>query len=159
MVISIWLGGNERGITINSSSDTSTHNPSLQLSIFLRTLSWPLALWGAAVAVVIIAGQPGVVCMTPMAWLLSLLCGRQYIILAGSRRGRSPLLGPALTGAVLGLCMSILFIVVTSFGLGPGEAGNALILDAIISVAGILVCTGLSTIMGWLTLNRYPSVE
>ena len=97
--------------------------------------------------------------MTPMAWLLSLLCGRQYILLTGGRRGRSPLLGPALTGAVLGLCMSILFIVVTSFSLAPGEAGQAFILDVVISVAGILVCTLLSTLMGWLTLNRYPSVE
>ncbi len=97
-----------------------------------------------------------------MAWLLSLLCGRQYILLAGGRRGRWPLLGPALAGAILGLCMSILFIVVSTIdmpvGNAPGEASKALFLDAIIGLGGLLVCTALSIFMGWLTLNRYPPV-
>jgi hypothetical protein len=100
--------------------------------------------------------------MTPMAWLLSLLCGRQYIILTDGRRGRWPLLGPALAGVVLGFCMSILFIVVSTIdmpvGNVPGDAIKAIILDAIISMGGILVCTALSAFMGWLTLNRYPPV-
>jgi hypothetical protein len=121
-------------------------------------LAWPLTLWGIVVAAVLFAGQPGVICMTPIAWLLSLVCGRQYVLLTGGRRGPRPLLGPALSGAVLGVCMSILFILITSFSIGTGEAGKAMVLDVIISLAGIFVCTALSTFMGWLTLNRYPPV-
>ncbi len=158
MVIRFRQGGKERGITINPPSDPSP-NSSIQLSVLLRTLAWPLTLWGIIVAALLVARQPGVVCITPMAWLLSLVCGRQYIFLSGGRRGRSPLLGPALSGAVLGLCMSILFIVVSTVdmapGSAPGEAGKAILLDAVLGVAGILVCAALSAFMGWLTLNRY----
>jgi hypothetical protein len=146
-----------------NSSSGSVRNLSFDLNAFLRTLIAPLIVWGVLVAAAVLGGQPGVICVTPMAWLLSLWSGGQYIRLTGGSRGRWPLLGPAMVGAALGVCMGILFILVSSFALPPGtdpsEVGKAVILDAIIGLGGIVACTALSLFTGWLTLNRYRTVS
>ena len=67
--------------------------------------------------------------------------------------------GPALVGAVFGLCMGLLFILFSSqtmpAGTSPDEISKAQLLDVLISVGGILTCAVLSMITGSLTLRRY----
>jgi hypothetical protein len=145
------------------SSSLSSRSSLIHTGAFFRTLAPPLMVWVAIVAFVSFSGQPGVICVTPMAWLLALWSGGQYIRLTGGRGERKPLLGPALVGAALGVCMSVMFILVTAIALpagsAPGEAAKAVLLDAIIGVGGILACAALSTFTGWLTLNRYRRQE
>ena len=76
-----------------------SNTPAIHLNAFLRTLIVSLMVWGAAVFVITTAGQPGVVCMTPLTWLLALWSGRQYVRLSNGQPGR---LGPALLGVVVG---------------------------------------------------------
>jgi hypothetical protein len=141
---------------LQTDSAKSPFISSINFNAFLRALAMPLITWLVVLGVALLGGQPGVICVTPMAWLLSLVCGGQYIRLVDGRQGRWPLLGPALAGATLGLCMSILFIIVNvmDMPIGPGELFKDLILNAFILVAGILICAGLSVFTGWLTLNQ-----
>jgi hypothetical protein len=143
------------------SSSFSSHSSLIHFSAFLRTLAAPLIVWAVLVAAATLGGQPGVICVTPMAWLLALWCGGQYIRLSEGRQGRWPLLGAALVGVALGTCMGVLFIVASTIGMpvgtAPGEVSKAVILDAIIFIGGVLVCTALSMFTGWLTLRRYQT--
>jgi hypothetical protein len=77
------------------STQSSADSSAIHLGAFLRTLIAPLIMWGVAVFAITAAGQPGVVCMTPMAWLLALWSGGQYVRLSGGRPGS---LGSALVG-------------------------------------------------------------
>jgi hypothetical protein len=132
--------------------------PSFQFAVFLRALWVPFIFWVGLVAAATIGGQPGVVCITPMGWLLSLYCGGQYIRLSRGPRGKWPLLGPALAGATLGFGMGILFVVVNSFGLPVGntlgELGKAIFLDVSLGLGGVLICSALSVFTGWLMLSH-----
>jgi hypothetical protein len=122
---------------------------------FLRALVAPLLFWGVWVVTLTLSRQPGVICVTPMAWLLGLWSGGQYVRLCG---GRSGLLGPALLGAALGLGMGVLFIAVTALAMPvstPEDIGKAILLDGVITVGGVVVCAGCSMLTAALTLRRY----
>src|SRR5437588_248822 len=125
-------------MTTNGSS-LSSNAPVIHLGAFVRTLIVPLLVWGFAVISITAAGQPGVVCVTSMAWLWALWSGGQYIRLSGGRPGRRPLLGPALVGVGLGLGMGVLFALVSTqampAGNDPSEVSKAQTLTAIIIVA------------------------
>jgi hypothetical protein len=131
----------------------------IHFGAFVRTLAAPLLVWIAVVAAITAAGQPGVVCITPMAWLMALWCGGQYIRLSSERADQRPLLGAALVGTALGLGMSVVFILVSILampvGPDPTEISKMQVLTAVISVGGILVCAAFSALTGWLTLRRY----
>ena len=143
------------------SSSLSSRTSLIHQGAFLRTLITPLIIWIVTVAFVTFAGQPGVVCVTPVAWLLALWSGGQYIRITGGRKERIPMLGPGLVGGVLGAGMGVLFVLVSSVsmpvGTAPGEATKAIVLDGVILVGGILACAALSIFTAWLTLNRYRS--
>ena len=131
--------------------------PLIHTGPFLRALIPSLILWGAWVGVASFSHQPGVICLTPMAWLLALWSGGQYVRLSAGRPSRSQLAGPALLGAALGLLVGILFIFVTALALPaatPEDVQKTLVLDAVIVLAGVGVCAGFSTITAWLTLRR-----
>jgi hypothetical protein len=122
---------------------------------FLKALAPPLILWGGWVIILVLSRQPGVICVTPMAWLLALWSGGQYVHMCGKRVS---LLGPALLGAMLGLLMGLLFIAVTSLAMpvsAPGELQKALILDAVITIAGVVFCAAFSMLTAALTRRRY----
>jgi hypothetical protein len=144
------------------SSSTSTQ-PLIHTSAFLRTLLAPLLAWSAAVIALTLSGQPGVVCATPMAWVMAFWCGGQYIRLSEGRPGRWPLFGPALVGSLLGVGMSVLFILVSTLampvGNDPVEIAKARNLTIAISAGSILICTLFSMITAWFTLQRYASEQ
>jgi hypothetical protein len=131
----------------------------IHLGAFVRTLAAPLILWVVAVGAITAAGQPGVVCVTPMAWLMALWCGGQYVRLSSGRAGQRSLLGAALVGTALGLGMGVVFILVSTLampvGPDPTEISKMQVLTAVISVGSVLVCAAFSALTGWLTLQRY----
>lgn len=137
--------------------------PIIHAGAFLRTLLAPLLAWSAAVLVLTLSGQPGVVCATPMAWVMAFWCGGQYVRLSGGRPGRWPLLGPGLVGALLGAGMSALFILVSRLampvGSDPGEMIKARNLTIAISLGSLLMCTFFSMITAWITLQRYANQQ
>ncbi len=138
-------------------SVSSTVKPILNMSVFLRTLIPPLIVWGVIVAVVTLGGQPGVVCVTPMAWLLALWCGTQYIRLSKGQAERRRLFGPALVGALLGTGEGIYFTLVVSLSMPPSTPDDAVKTQAlipIIYIAGIIACAALSVFTAWLSLRR-----
>lgn len=141
---------------------TSSEPPILNLGVFLRALIPPLIVWGVIVAVVTLGGQPGVVCVTPMAWLLALWSGTQYVRLSKGRSERYALLGPALVGALLGTGEGIFFILVASLGMPPSTPEDALKTQALIPVifaAGVIICAALSAFTAWLSLRRFASTR
>lgn len=130
----------------------------LNFDAFWRVLIVPLIVWGVMMLAPLLAGQPGVVCLTPAAWLLALWSGGAYMRMSGGRPGRWPLLGPALAGGVLGAAFGLIFVLITSIGMPPGDApgemGKAFLLDVIMVAAGFLVCAVFSVFTGWLSLRR-----
>jgi len=132
--------------------------PLVHLGALLRTLLVPLIMRSATVISLTLAGQPGVACVTPMAWLLALWSGGRYIVMSQGNPGRWPLLGPALVGALLGLGMGVLFTVVSSqampVGNDPSEIAKAQTLNVVMIVGGTLICPGLSMLTAFLTLRR-----
>ncbi|MFN8595990.1 MAG: hypothetical protein U0559_07385 [Anaerolineae bacterium] len=135
-------------------SDNSFAIPAIHLSAFLRTLLAPLIAWSVAVVSITGAGQPGVVCMTPLAWLLATWCGVQYVRLSGGEADR---FGAPLLGAILGLCLGLIFTLVSTLAMpvDPSEVGKMWVLTTIMIVGGIIVCAALCTLLARITLRRY----
>jgi hypothetical protein len=65
--------------------------------------------------------QPGVICLTPMAWLLALPAGWNYAVFSRGAPGRQPFLAGALLGTLLGLLYGLLFFGVASVGMPVGS--------------------------------------
>ena len=129
----------------------------INLSAFIRTLITPLVIWGGLVGMAVLANQPGIVCITPVAWLLALWSGVHYINMSEGVPDRYPLLGPAIVGALLGLGQGILFLLVSSWAMPvttPDDQAKAALLTAVIFVGGILACAALSAFTAWLRLHR-----
>src|SRR6187455_1006641 len=74
--------------------------------------------WLIAVLIVSIAGYPGVVCVTPMAWLIALRVGNICVARSRSEQSRQRILEASIAGAILGLLQGILFLVSVPF-MGP----------------------------------------
>lgn len=69
----------------------------------------PLLLWTGSVIAVALLGYPGVIYMTPAAWLLALPVGLR-VRRESESPGRQPVLEAALAGAVLGTWQGLLLI-------------------------------------------------
>jgi hypothetical protein len=119
----------------------------------------PLALfvpWLAGVLVVTWAGYPGVVCVTPVAWLLALrvgiICVRRSTSVTSSRR----VLEAALAGGVFGLLQGLLFIVIVPrMGeIKASEQASAMMISAAMLVFGILAGAALSAFTASQTERR-----
>ena len=113
-------------------------------------------LWLGMVVLVSLAGYPGVVCVTPMAWLLALRVG--VICTARSRSGESGrrLLEAALAGGFLGFLEGLLFLVIIPFAgpIRPDERLNTILLMLIMLIIGIVTGAGLSFFTAYLGEQR-----
>jgi hypothetical protein len=108
----------------------------------LRQFVW----WLGIVLIVTFAGYPGVVCVTPAAWLVALRVGNQV---AGGSRSVLPnrrLTEAALAGGLLGLLQGVLFMVIIPF-MGPVQT------DELANATGITTSASASLPM----LNPQPS--
>ena len=84
------------------------NQPLLNGSALIRSLSMWLLIRGAAVLLVTYQKQPGVVCLTPMAWLLAIPAGWNYVVFSRGKPGRQPFVAGAILGALLGLLYGLL---------------------------------------------------
>jgi MFS family permease len=137
----------------------STHQSlprALDVRNILETPLRQFAPWLVMVVVVSSAGYPGVVCVTPMAWLIALrvgaLCDR------GSRSELSShrLWEAALAGGLLGFLQGVLFAIVVPF-MGPvrdDEAMKSILLTVGIIVVGIFAGACLSLFTAYLSEQR-----
>ncbi len=127
------------------------HQPFLNVSAFLGSLGMWLAIWGIIVLVVAYSGQPGVACLTPMAWLLALPAGWNYVAFAKGMHGRQPFIAGLLLGASLGLLYGLLFWAVSTVGMPAGSDPDELVkarnMNLIIVAAGTVIGALLSGFM------------
>ena len=114
------------------------------------------APWLAVVLVVTWAGYPGVVCVTPMAWLIALRVGMVCVGKSHSVDRAQRLLEAAMAGSVFGLLQGLLFwAVVPRMGpILPGEQANAIGLVVVIVLLGMLFGAILALLTAYLTERR-----
>ena len=113
--------------------------PLIHLPAFLRSLSTWVILWGSTVFFLIYQGQPGIICLTPMAWLLAVPAGLNYVAFAEGKPGRSPFLAGAMVGATLGLLFGLLCWGVGAYTMpaDPAETGRLTIHEIALIFIGV----------------------
>jgi hypothetical protein len=102
------------------------------------------ALWLAPVLLVTWAGYPGVVCVTPLAWLIALRVGLLVMTKSSSPTVRRRFGEAAVAGGVLGLLLGLLMAVILA----------GFLLSAVLTLAGAPAGALLSLFTAWLTANR-----
>jgi hypothetical protein len=133
----------------------------LDLRVILETPVRQFVLWLAMVLLVSLAGYPGVVCVTPMAWLLALRVGNLCVARSKSRQSSQRLLEAALAGGFLGFLQGILFLVIVPF-MGPyqpDEITKTIFLTLIMLLVGILAAAGLSLLTAYLNEQRAKRIS
>ena len=112
--------------------------------------------WALAVLFASIAGYPGVICITPMAWLLALRVGNLVAWRSRSERSSRRLLEAALAGGIFGFLQGLLFAGVSPF-MGPlrqDEIARAIGLALVIMVFSVFAGAGLSCFTAWLNERK-----
>ena len=127
--------------------------------LILETALRQFIPWLAMVVLVSLAGYPGVICVTPMAWLIALRVGNICVTRSTSAESSQRILEAALAGGLLGLLQGILFLVFITF-LGPIQASEwtrTIVLVVIQPILGILAGAGLSFFTAYLNEQRRKS--
>jgi hypothetical protein len=127
--------------------------------LILETALRQFIPWLAMVVLVSLAGYPGVICVTPMAWLIALRVGNICVTRSTSAESSQRILEAALAGGLLGLLQGILFLVFITF-LGPIQASEwtrTIVLVVIQLILGILAGAGLSFFTAYLNEQRCKS--
>jgi hypothetical protein len=127
--------------------------------LILETALRQFIPWLAMVVLVSLAGYPGVICVTPMAWLIALRVGNICVTRSTSAESSQRILEAALAGGLLGLLQGILFLVFITF-LGPIQASEwtrTIVLVVIQLILGILAGAGLSFFTAYLNEQRRKS--
>ena len=137
---------------MSESPPSSDSTSSLDWKNALLTPLKLFAPWLAAVVVVSLAGYSGVVCVTPLAWLLALRVGNVCVLRSASPNASQRLAEAGLGGAVLGFLQGFLFwIVVPYMGpIRPDEQVNAALLGAAMIGLGIVAGAVLALFTGYL---------
>jgi hypothetical protein len=139
---------------------TTSPKKRLDYRVIIETPLRQFVLWLAMVILVSLAGYPGVVCVTPMAWLIALRVGNLCVVRSRSETSSQRLLEATLAGGILGLLQGILFIVVIPFA-GPiqvDERTRTIILSLLMIIVGIFAGAGLSFVTAFLNERRRQTV-
>lgn len=115
------------------------------------------APWLVMVLIVVAAGYPGVVCVTPMAWLIALRVGNLCAARSRSEQSSRRLIEAALAGGILGLLQGILFLVIMPF-MGPyraDEITKTIVLTLLMLLVGIFAGAVLSFFTAYMTERRH----
>ena len=115
--------------------------------------------WLAIVLLVTFAGQPGVVCITPMAWLIALQVGNICVARSKSEGRSQRLIEASLAGGVLGLLQGLLFAIIIARldPINASEQAKTVTLTLIMIIAGIFAGAGLSFFTAYLNEQRRKS--
>ena len=128
----------------------------LDLRVIIETPLRQFVPWLAMVLLVTWAGYPGVVCVTPMAWLIALQVGNLCVWRSKSTLSSRRLTEAALAGGLLGLLQGLLFagIITLLEPVDADERTKTIILTLILIVAGILAGAVLSFVTAYLNERR-----
>jgi hypothetical protein len=116
-------------------------------SAILKSVWLPFVSWLVAVLIVAFGGrQPGVVCVTPMAWLLALWVGLRCALYTRTEKKAGRLLEAALSGGLLGLLQGVLFAAIAPLmgEIKSNEQQKAVLLTVIMLLVGTAVASLLS---------------
>ena len=133
-----------------------TYPGRLDVRVILETPLRQFVPWLAIVLLVTFTGQPGVVCITPMAWLSALRVGNICVARSRSHLSSRRLTEAALAGGLFGFLQGVLFGVISPL-MGPipaDEWTRVIALILILLVAGAFVGAGLSFITAYLNEQR-----
>ena len=130
--------------------------PSFDFPALVSGLWLPMLFWTAAVILVTLMGAPGVICITPMAWLLAIPAGQKVVNGSRSQKDSHKIGQAAAAGAFLGMYQGILFLLI---GLllapgGPPVQEGMLMYGLTIGVAGLFICGGLAAFFGAIQNNQ-----
>jgi len=131
----------------------------LDTRVILETPLRQFIPWLAMVLLVTWAGYPGVVCVTPMAWLIALQVGNLTVARSRSETSSRRLTEAALAGSVLGVLQGLLFAAIIS-RLEPINAEDrtqTIVLTLIMIVVGIFAGAALSFFTAYLNERRRAS--
>lgn len=130
--------------------------PNLDLRNVLNTTLRQFAPWLVMVLIVTFAGQPGVVCITPVAWLLALRAGLAATNRSTSDSPTARKTEAALSGGLLGLLQGLLFaIVITQLDpINTQEQTQVITITVVMILAGMLVGAFLAFFTGHLAEQR-----
>jgi hypothetical protein len=123
----------------------------LDLRNIVKAIWLPFIVWAGAVNTVAFgARQPGVICVTPMAWLMALWVGLRAAGYTRSGTKGARLAEAALAGGIFGLLQGLLFAFVAPFmgGIKPEEQSKATLITIAMVVIGAVVSAVLSLIIG-----------
>jgi hypothetical protein len=130
--------------------------PPVDLRAIAASLWLPLLFWLGAVLLISLAGYPGVICMTPLAWLLALPTGVRCVLNSRSDGTRALLREAALAGGGLGLIEGVLFILATALTAGATPEGRWRMAEIglALTVFGAPACAGLAVASAALRLRQ-----
>jgi NhaP-type Na+/H+ or K+/H+ antiporter len=131
----------------------------LDTRVILETPLRQFVPWLAMVLLVTWAGYPGVVCVTPMAWLIALQVGNLTVARSRSETASRRLTEAALAGAVLGLLQGLLFAAIISLlePINADDRTRTIVLTLIMIVVGIAAGAGLSFFTAYMNERRRAS--
>ena len=140
---------------MNQPSASEISQPTDWRNVVLVPLT-QFAPWLAVVLAATWGGFPGVVCVTPVAWLIALRVGLVCVEQSRSAERNRRLLEAALAGALFGLLQGLLFwVVIPRMGpILPSEQAQATGLVVVIVLAGMVFGAGLAVFTGFLREQR-----
>jgi len=112
--------------------------------------------WLAAVVLVTWAGYPGVVCVTPLAWLIAARVGLLVMSNSTSQTLRRRYEEAAVAGCVLGLLQGLLLIgvMLLLLPMPDSERSQSLLFGVILTLAGVPAGAASSLLTAWLVAHR-----
>ena len=128
--------------------------PLINVPAFIRALSMWVILWGGTVSLATYQGQPGIICLTPMAWLLAIPAGLNYVAFSEGKPGRNPFLAGALLGGMLGLLLGLLCWGIGAYTMPDDPAGSGTLTIQQLSLILIGVGTVIDALLGGLMAHR-----
>ena len=137
-------------------TDPSASSNRLDLRVIIETPLRQFVPWLAMVLLVTFAGYPGVVCVTPMAWLIALQVGNLCVSRSRSTVSSRRLTEAALAGGVLGFLQGLLFAAIITMlePINADERSRTIILTLILIVAGIFAGATLAFVTAYLNKRR-----
>jgi hypothetical protein len=110
-------------------------------SAVLAAAVLPMLWWVVAAGGATLAGYPGVICVTPLGWLLGLSAGPRLLSLTKTRLPSRLRLEAFLAGALIGLFQGLLAALVMTFAspLGPTNPAD---LSAIVAMLLVFLIGG-----------------
>jgi hypothetical protein len=116
----------------------------------------PVAWFVGMAVLATLGGYPGVICVTPMAWLIGLAAGQRVAMGSHSAPGRRVLVEAAIAGALVGAIEGALFVVIGSRAelRDATEVQQMLGSSACVVLLGVPVTAGLAAGMAWVAERR-----